>query len=72
MLNPPSLSSGCVVMMMAKLEHNEVIVGRMSPMARFEAARDQAVRLTGRSYESISGDEALVERTIWPHGIYPN
>ena len=61
----------------AKLEHNEVIVGGMSPMAKFEAAWDQsALRLTGRNYESISGDEALVNRTLEdlgrPTGLWPD
>ncbi len=48
-----------------KLEHDDVIVGRMSPMARFMAAWDESARrLTGRRYESIVGDKALVERTL--------
>jgi hypothetical protein len=46
-----------------KPEHNEVIVGRMAPMARFLAARDQAaLRLTGQSFDSIKNDKALCER----------
>ena len=47
----------------AKLEHHEVIVGGMSPMAQFEAAWEQScLKLTGRSYHSSTADDALWER----------